>query len=67
MNVPEGHMISRVETRLSDGSIRVSNGLTPETAKLLSKLHPNMFPPESLLEVMYVWNISQCVISDKML
>jgi hypothetical protein len=45
------HVISRVETRLSDGSIKVSNGLTPETAKILSKLHPNMFPPEGLIEV----------------
>ena len=38
------HVISRVETHLSDGSTQVSTNLTPETAQLLAKLHPNMFP-----------------------
>lgn len=45
------HVISRVETKLSDGSTKISNNLTPETAQLLTKLHPNMFPPDSLSEV----------------
>ncbi|KAK3096922.1 hypothetical protein FSP39_004786 [Pinctada imbricata] len=38
------HVISRIETHLSDGTTKISTHLTPETAQLLSKLHPNMFP-----------------------
>ena len=45
------HVISRVETQLSDGTTQISNSLTPETAQLLSKLHPNMFPAASLMQV----------------
>ena len=52
------HVISRVETRLSDGSTRITNSLTPETAKLLAKLHPNMFPPETLMEVSHCFIVS---------
>ncbi|XP_061167504.1 calcium-responsive transcription factor-like [Saccostrea echinata] len=43
------HVISRIETHLSDGSTRISTHLTPETAQLLSRLHPNMFPAGCLL------------------
>ncbi|XP_048769855.1 calcium-responsive transcription factor-like isoform X2 [Ostrea edulis] len=43
------HVISRIETHLSDGSTQVSTHLTPETAQLLSRLHPNMFPAGCLL------------------
>lgn len=39
----EGHVISRVETHLSDGTTQVSNRLSPETAQLLAKLHPGVF------------------------
>ncbi|XP_064628152.1 calcium-responsive transcription factor-like [Lineus longissimus] len=46
-----GHIISRVETHLSDGTTQVSTSLTPETAQLLAKLHPNMFPQGNLLQV----------------
>ncbi|XP_013420859.1 calcium-responsive transcription factor [Lingula anatina] len=45
------HVISRVETLMSDGSTQVSDSLTPETAQLLSKLHPSMFPAGSFLQV----------------
>lgn len=45
------HVISRIETHLSDGSTQVSTHLTPETAQLLSRLHPNMFPAGCLLPV----------------
>lgn len=38
------HVISRIETHLSDGTTQISNTLTPETAQLLSNLHPSMFP-----------------------
>ncbi|CAH1799426.1 unnamed protein product [Owenia fusiformis] len=41
------HTISRVETHLSDGTTQITNQLTPETAQLLSRLHPNMFPNTS--------------------
>ncbi|KAJ8314459.1 hypothetical protein KUTeg_006609 [Tegillarca granosa] len=44
------HVISRIETHLSDGSTRISTTLTPETAQLLSRLHPNMFPANLLLQ-----------------
>lgn len=37
-------MISKVETHMSDGSTQISSTLTAETASLLAKLHPNMFP-----------------------
>lgn len=46
----DGHVISRIETHLSDGSMRVSTSLTPETAQLLSRLHPNMFPANLLMQ-----------------
>ncbi|OWF37566.1 calcium-responsive transcription factor-like [Mizuhopecten yessoensis] len=46
----DGHVISRIETHLSDGSMRVSTTLTPETAQLLSRLHPNMFPANLLMQ-----------------
>ncbi|KAK6168617.1 hypothetical protein SNE40_019814 [Patella caerulea] len=44
------HVISRIETHLSDGTTHVSNTITPETAQLLSRLHPGMFPAGSLLQ-----------------
>jgi len=55
------HIISRVETHLSDGTTQISTSLTPETAQmlakltpetasLLSKLHPNMFPEGTYLQ-----------------
>ncbi|XP_067951100.1 calcium-responsive transcription factor-like [Watersipora subatra] len=43
-NDANGHTISRVETHMSDGSTQVTGGLTPETAALLARLHPSMFP-----------------------
>lgn len=45
------HMVSRVETHLSDGSTQVSAHLTPETAELLTKLHPSIFPSGSIVQV----------------
>ncbi|XP_074656196.1 calcium-responsive transcription factor-like isoform X2 [Tubulanus polymorphus] len=45
----DGHVISKVETHLSDGSTQISPALTPETASLLSKIHPNMFTANNLL------------------
>jgi len=45
------HVISRVETHLSDGSTQVSGTLTADTIRLLAKLHPNIFPEGSLLQV----------------
>ncbi|ESO85027.1 hypothetical protein LOTGIDRAFT_236047 [Lottia gigantea] len=44
------HVISRIETHLSDGTTQVSNTITPETAQLLSRLHPGMFPAGSLIQ-----------------
>ncbi|GFO28374.1 calcium-responsive transcription factor-like [Plakobranchus ocellatus] len=45
------HIISRIETHLSDGTTQVSTTLTPETAQLLSRLHPGLFPAGSLLQL----------------
>ncbi|XP_005110820.1 calcium-responsive transcription factor [Aplysia californica] len=45
------HMVSRIETHLSDGTTQVSTTLTPETAQLLSRLHPGLFPAGSLLQL----------------
>ncbi|XP_025098568.1 calcium-responsive transcription factor-like isoform X1 [Pomacea canaliculata] len=45
------HIISRIETHLSDGTTQVSTTLTPETAQLLSKLHPGLFPEGTLLQL----------------
>ncbi|XP_055888420.1 calcium-responsive transcription factor-like isoform X2 [Biomphalaria glabrata] len=45
------HIISRIETHLSDGTTQVSTTLTPETAQLLSRLHPGLFPAGSLLQI----------------
>ncbi|XP_076445507.1 calcium-responsive transcription factor-like [Babylonia areolata] len=45
------HIISRIETHLSDGTTQVSTTLTPETAQLLSKLHPAIFPADSLMQL----------------
>ncbi|XP_059157501.1 calcium-responsive transcription factor-like isoform X2 [Physella acuta] len=45
------HIISRIETHLSDGTTQVSTSLTPETAQLLSRLHPGLFPVGSLLRL----------------
>lgn len=61
------HVVSRIETHLSDGSTRVSTTLTPETAQLLSRLHPNMFPAGSLLQQQIdqaVTSISQKIMVD---
>ena len=38
---------------MSDGTTEVSTSLTPDTAKLLARLHPNMFPAGSLLSVSF--------------
>ncbi|KAH9518475.1 hypothetical protein Btru_016884 [Bulinus truncatus] len=50
------HIISRIETHLSDGTTQVSTTLTPETAQLLSRLHPSLFPAGSLLRLDTVHN-----------
>ncbi|KAK7108705.1 uncharacterized protein [Littorina saxatilis] len=47
----DGHHMSRMETHLSDGTTQVSTTLTPETAQLLSKLHPAIFPADSLMQL----------------
>jgi len=50
--LPDGeHVISRIETHMSDGTTYVSSTLTPETAQLLARLNPSMFPPGSLVQV----------------
>lgn len=62
------HVISRIETHLSDGTTRVSTTLTPETAQLLSRLHPNMFPAGSLLQQQIdqaVTSISEKILTDQ--
>jgi hypothetical protein len=41
---------------------RVSTTLTPETAQLLSRLHPNMFPAGSLLQVFKLLHISSILL-----
>ncbi|BFZ24855.1 hypothetical protein BsWGS_27894 [Bradybaena similaris] len=45
------HIISRIETHLSDGTTQVSATLTPETAQLLSRLHPTLFSAGSILRL----------------
>ena len=45
------HVISRIETHLSDGTTQISTSLTPETAQLLARLNPSMFPIGSLVQV----------------
>ncbi|XP_052236823.1 calcium-responsive transcription factor-like isoform X2 [Dreissena polymorpha] len=45
------HVISRIETHMSDGSTQISTTLTPETAQLLARLNPHMFPPASLSQL----------------
>ena len=50
----EQHVISKVETHLSDGSTQISSTLAPETAQLLSKLHPNMFSNASIVQVLCI-------------
>ncbi|KAL4232759.1 hypothetical protein ACF0H5_007447 [Mactra antiquata] len=47
----EGHVISRIETHMSDGTTQISSSLTPETAQLLARLNPAMFPPGSLVQL----------------
>ena len=50
--LPDGsHVISRIETHLSDGTTQISTSLTPETAQLLARLNPSMFPAGSLVQV----------------
>lgn len=39
--IGESHIISRVETQMSDGSLHVSNSLSPEIAHLISQLSPD--------------------------
>lgn len=46
-----GHVISRIETHMSDGTTQISTSLTPETAQLLARLNPAMFPPGSLVQL----------------
>ena len=43
-------MISRIETHLSDGSTQTSSTLNAETAQLLSRLHPGLFPAGSFMQ-----------------
>ncbi|KAK3609146.1 hypothetical protein CHS0354_032673 [Potamilus streckersoni] len=45
------HVISRIETHLSDGTTHISNSLTPETAQLLVRLNPAIFPPGTLVQL----------------
>ncbi|KAL3884171.1 hypothetical protein ACJMK2_030391 [Sinanodonta woodiana] len=45
------HVISRIETHLSDGTTQISNSLTPETAQLLVRLNPAIFPPGTLVQL----------------
>lgn len=45
------HVISRIETHLSDGTTQISTSLTPETAQLLARLNPSMFPIGSLVQL----------------
>lgn len=51
MEPGQAPIISRIEAHLSDGSTRVSSTLTPETFELLSRLHPSVFPPGSLIQL----------------
>lgn len=46
-----GHVISRIETHMSDGTTKISTSLTSETAQLLARLNPAMFPPGSLVQL----------------
>ena len=65
VHVTDGHhVISKVETHLSDGSTRVSSHLTLETAQLLSKLHPNMFPAGSIVQVSLGYILTHWCLSD---
>lgn len=48
-----GHVISRIETHMSDGTTKISSSLTSETAQLLARLNPAMFPPGSLVHVCF--------------
>ncbi|XP_019616003.1 PREDICTED: calcium-responsive transcription factor-like [Branchiostoma belcheri] len=41
------HVVSQVETTMSDGTTLVSDSLTPETAQLLSALNPKIFQTQS--------------------
>lgn len=52
-----GHVISRIETHMSDGTTQISTSLTPETAQLLARLNPAMFPPGSLVQVFVSFQI----------
>ncbi|GAB1598911.1 calcium-responsive transcription factor-like [Argonauta hians] len=45
------HVISRIETHLSDGTTQVSTSLTPETAQLLSKIHPSLISSGSFIQL----------------
>ncbi|XP_036369822.1 calcium-responsive transcription factor-like isoform X1 [Octopus sinensis] len=45
------HVISRIETHLSDGTTQVSTSLTPETAQLLSKIHPSLISAGSFIQL----------------
>lgn len=45
------HVISRIETHLSDGTTQVSTTLTPETAQLLSKLHPGLISTGNFMQL----------------
>ncbi|XP_052807194.1 calcium-responsive transcription factor-like isoform X1 [Mya arenaria] len=45
------HVISRIETHMSDGSTQISTSLTPETAQILARLNPSLFPPGSLIQL----------------
>lgn len=39
----DDHVISHVETQMSDGTTQISNSLTPETAQVLAKLDPTTY------------------------
>ncbi|XP_072045510.1 calcium-responsive transcription factor-like isoform X2 [Amphiura filiformis] len=44
-------IISRVETQMTDGTTRVCDSISPETAQLLSQLTPKMFTHQNITQV----------------
>ena len=46
-------IISRVETHMTDGTTRVCDSISPETAQLLSQLTPKMFTHQNITQVRY--------------
>ena len=44
-------IISQVETQMTDGTTRVCDSISPETAQLLSQLTPKMFTHQNITQV----------------